>query len=78
MNLGNILDESPEQCDHLLLNSPILNNAEWQALIDHLGSKAAVIDCTFDADNDNLKEALDRIQMEAENAVRVADVSTSC
>ena len=69
-NLGNILDESPEQCDHLLLNSPILNNAEWQALIDHLGSKAAVIDCTFDADNDNLKEALDRIQMEAENAVR--------
>ena len=22
-NLGNILDESPEQCDHLLLNSPL-------------------------------------------------------
>ena len=69
-NLGNILDEAPEQCDHLLLNSPILNNAEWQALIDHLGSKAAIIDCTFDAENDNLKAALDRIQMEAENAVR--------
>ena len=47
-----------------------MNNAEWQALINHLGSKAAIIDCTFDAENDNLKAALDRIQMEAENAVR--------
>ena len=69
-NLGNILDEAPEQCDHLLLNSPILTNAEWQALIDHLGGKAAIIDCTFDAENDNLKAALDRIQIEAETAVR--------
>ena len=69
-NLGNILDEAPEQCDHLLLNSPILNNAEWQALIGHLGGKAAIIDCTFDAEKDNLKAALDRIQMEAETAVR--------
>ena len=71
-NLGNILDEAPEQCDHLLLNSPILNNSEWQALIAHLGAKAAVIDCTFDADDNDegLKLALDRIQSEAENAVR--------
>ena len=35
-NLGNILDEAPEQCDHLLLNSPILTNAEYAALVSHL------------------------------------------
>ena len=71
-NLGNILDEAPEQCDHLLLNSPVLSNADWQALIAHLGSKAAVIDCTFAAADgeDGLKPALDRIQSEAEDAVR--------
>ena len=47
-NLGNILDEAPEQCDHLLLNSPVLTVPEWDALLSYLGDKAAVIDCTFD------------------------------
>ena len=71
-NLGNILDEAPEQCDHLLLNSPILTNAEYAALVDHLGDKAAIIDCSYEATDgdDGLSKALDRIQMEAENAVR--------
>src|SRR3546814_21092685 len=31
-NLGNILDEDSEQCDHLLLESPVLTNAEFHAL----------------------------------------------
>ena len=49
-NLGNILDEAPEQCDHLLLNSPVLTVPEWDALLGYLGDKAAVIDSTFDID----------------------------
>ena len=70
-NLGNILDEAPEQCDHLLLNSPVLTVPEWDALLGYLGDKAAVIDCTFDVDGpDDFTAALDRIANEAEEAVR--------
>ena len=47
-NLGNILDESQEQCEHLLLESPVLTNAEFQAMRDYMGATAAVVvDCTF-------------------------------
>ena len=71
-NLGNILDESPEQCEHLVLNSPIIINKEWDALLQHLGDKAIEIDCSFPASSgtDGLKVAIDRIRLEAENAVR--------
>ncbi|MBL6622339.1 MAG: glutamate synthase large subunit [Alphaproteobacteria bacterium] len=71
-NLGNILDQSPEQCDHLLLNSPVLANAEWEALLADLGDKAVLIDCSFGADSgdDGLRQALQRIRAEAEQAVR--------
>ncbi|MGB2016426.1 MAG: glutamate synthase large subunit [Candidatus Puniceispirillum sp.] len=71
-NLGNILDESPAQCDHLLLKSPVLTIPEWDALCLHLGSKATHIDCTFDADGeaDDFTAAIERIQAEAEEAVR--------
>ena len=53
-NLGNILDEAPEQCDHLLLNSPVLTVPEWDALCLYLGDKAAEIDCTFDNDGSEI------------------------
>ena len=71
-NLGNILDESAEQCDHLLLDSPVLTNSEWLHLIEHLGTKAVVIECQFDSDGgeNSLKNALEEIQTLAENAVR--------
>ena len=70
-NLGNILDEAPEQCDHLVLNSPVLTVPEWDALAAYLGEKAALIDCTFDPENaDDFTAALDRISAEAEEAVR--------
>ena len=71
-NLGNILDESPEQCDHLLLQSPVLTVPEWEALCVYLGDKAETIDCTFidDGSDNSLTAALDRIQAEAEDAVR--------
>ena len=71
-NLGNILDESPDQCDHLLLDSPVVTNAEWHAIIEHLGDKAVEIDCTFGAEDgpEGMKAALDRIRSHAEQAVR--------
>ena len=71
-NLGNILDEAPEQCDHLLLNSPVLTVPEWDALLTYLGDKAVQIDCTFDAagGDDSFTAAIDRIALEAEEAVR--------
>jgi glutamate synthase (NADPH/NADH) large chain len=71
-NLGNILDEAPEQCDHLVLNSPVLTVPEWDALCRYVGKKAAEIDCSFDNDasETSFTDALERIQAEAEEAVR--------
>ena len=71
-NLGNILDEAAEQCDHLLLQSPMLTVPEWAAMSAYLGKSAALIDCTFDVEDgsDSFTEALGRIAMEAEEAVR--------
>ncbi|MDC0649064.1 glutamate synthase large subunit [Candidatus Puniceispirillum sp.] len=71
-NLGNILDETPEQCDHLVLNSPVLTVPEWDALCRYVGKKAAEIDCSFENDGSEtaFTDALERIQAEAEEAVR--------
>jgi glutamate synthase (NADPH/NADH) large chain len=71
-NLGNILNEAPEQCDHLVLNSPVLTVPEWDALCRYVGNKAAEIDCSFDNDGSEtaFTDALERIQAEAEEAVR--------
>lgn len=71
-NNGNILDEDESQTRLLQLRSPVLTNAEFDALLDYVGDAATEIDCTFDAHGgDNaLKEAMDRIRAEAENAVR--------
>ena len=71
-NLGNILDEDEAQLRLLQLESPVLSNAEFDAMVAHMGDTAASIDCTFAADGGEtaLAEALDRIRHEAENAVR--------
>ncbi|HLZ66002.1 MAG TPA: glutamate synthase large subunit [Aliidongia sp.] len=76
-NLGNILDEDATQCRLLQLASPVLTNAEFQAMRDYMGASATEIDCTFDVPADGaashekvLREALDRIAREAEDAVR--------
>ena len=71
-NLGNILDESAEQCDHLLLNSPVLTTAEESSLQQWLGDRAAVIDVTVDAnlDAEGFQQAIDDIERAAEEAVR--------
>ena len=76
-NLGNILDEDATQCRLLQLASPVLSNAEFQAMRDYMGASATEIDCTFEvpaggaaSQEKVLREALDRIEREAEDAVR--------
>ncbi|KAF0138072.1 MAG: glutamate synthase (NADPH/NADH) large chain [Rhodospirillaceae bacterium] len=75
-NLGNILDEDESQCRLLQLDSPVLSNAEFDAMRAYMGDTAAEIDCTFPLDAGNmqgdraLREAILRIQCEAEDAVR--------
>ncbi|HIC80973.1 MAG TPA: glutamate synthase large subunit, partial [Kiloniellaceae bacterium] len=71
-NLGNILDEDEAQLRLLQLESPVLSNAEFDALLVHMGDTATSIDCTFPAEagEAGLGEALDRIRLEAETAVR--------
>ncbi len=71
-NLGNILDEDEGQCRLLQLESPVLTTSEFQAMRAHMRDTAVDIDCTFDPDaGDNaLREAIQRVRREAEDAVR--------
>ncbi len=71
-NLGNILDEDESQTHLLQLETPVLSNAEFQAMRDYMGRNAVELDCTFDVAKGEgaLREAIDRIQREAEDAVR--------
>ena len=71
-NLGNILEQDESQCHVLQLDSPVLTNAEFDALRAHMGEAAVDIDCVFDASGGEgaLREALERIRREAEDAVR--------
>ncbi|NCC23084.1 MAG: glutamate synthase large subunit [Alphaproteobacteria bacterium] len=71
-NLGNILGEAREQCQMLAVRSPVITNAELAALREFLGKGVSEIDTTFPADGepDALRNALARIRLEAEKAVR--------
>jgi len=70
-NLKNVLDESSAQTEILVLESPFLANAEFDAMVKQFGEQVAYIDCTFpaDADQEGLRLALERIRHEAEDAV---------
>ncbi len=71
-NLGNILDEDETQCRLLQLDTPVLTNAEFEAMRGYMAETAAEIDCTFDPKEGEhaLPDALARIRKEAEDAVR--------
>ena len=75
-NLGNILEENESQCRLLQLESPVLSNAEFAAMRGYMGATAVSIPCTFKPAGDTagaenaLKDALDRICLAAETAVR--------
>ncbi|MFE3837991.1 glutamate synthase large subunit [Pseudogemmobacter sonorensis] len=71
-NLKNVLDENSGQTEILVLDSPFVANAEFEALVKRFGDQVAFIDCTFPVlpGHDDLRQALDRIRAEAEDAVR--------
>ncbi|TBR27818.1 MAG: glutamate synthase large subunit, partial [Reyranella sp.] len=71
-NLGNILDETPDQSEMLSLQSPIVLNAEFEAMRKYMGDTVARIDCTFDPKGglDAMRQSFERICKEAEDAVR--------
>ncbi|MFC7702745.1 glutamate synthase large subunit [Plastorhodobacter daqingensis] len=71
-NLKNVLDESSSQTEILVLESPFIANAEFDRMMRQFGDQVAVIDCTFaaGAGPDTLRQGLERIRAEAEDAVR--------
>lgn len=69
-NLGNVLDEGPDQCQVVQLESPFLNSTEFHALKKYLGDDAIEIDCLFNPKKETLRESIDRIRHEAEMSVR--------
>ena len=71
-NLKNVLDEDGSQTEIVVLDSPFVGNAQWDALLTSFDSTAVEIDCTFPTGGDQgaLNEALQRIRAEAEDAVR--------
>ena len=71
-NLANILDVEAQQQNVLVLDSPVLDSADWTRLQRHFGRHAAEIDCTYGVDDgpDSLRQAIANIRAEAEKAVR--------
>ncbi len=69
-NLGNILDFDTLTKDNIyVLNSPILSNSQFSKFVNFFGRNSLNIDCTF-SKNENLTNAIQRIQRESEIAVR--------
>jgi len=71
-NLSNILDEDQSQCDHLQLNSPVLSINQFKTMRKYMKNTVKIIDTTMDLTTKNygFKNELDRINNEAEEAVR--------
>jgi glutamate synthase (NADPH/NADH) large chain len=71
-NLGNVLDEDSSQTHVLLLESPVVTNAAFESMHEHMGEMAVEIDCTFAGaeGEDALRAGIQRIRREAEDAVR--------
>ena len=71
-HLSNILDENEDQCDHLQLGSPVLSINQFKTLRQYMKDSVKIIDTTFEKNNENIsfKSELEKINKEAENAVR--------
>ncbi|CUH38885.1 Glutamate synthase [NADPH] large chain precursor [Jannaschia seosinensis] len=71
-NLKNVLEESSKQTEILMLDSPFVGNAQFQAMFEHMEDSVVTIDCTFPAGGaaGALQAGLERIRAEAEDAVR--------
>ncbi len=69
-NLKNVLDEDSSQTEILVLDSPFVGNAQFEALFEHFNAQMVTIDCTFPEGEGTLNDGLQRIRAEAEDAVR--------
>ncbi|WP_343565136.1 glutamate synthase large subunit [Kiloniella sp. b19] len=71
-NLRNVLDQSEEQVTILQLESPVLTNCEFDALVRYMSNSVGYVDCTFDVNAGSfaMRDALARICSEAEELVR--------
>jgi glutamate synthase (NADPH/NADH) large chain len=71
-NLKNVLDEDSSQTEILVLESPFIGNAEYDEMVKKFGDSVTIIDCSFaaGAHSDDLRQGLERVRAEAEDAVR--------
>ncbi|MHA6324803.1 glutamate synthase large subunit [Roseivivax sp. CAU 1753] len=71
-NLKNVLDESSAQTEILVLDTPFVASGQLEALKGYFNAEMIEIDCTFPAGAgpNTLRDNLDRIRAEAEDAVR--------
>ena len=72
----NLLDESPEHARQLVLDSPIVTDEEMDAIknIDENGLSTAVVDITYDPDEDDLESAVEKVRSEADEAAEEHDI----
>ncbi|MFD2738329.1 glutamate synthase large subunit [Sulfitobacter aestuarii] len=69
-NLKNVLDQDSSQTEILVLDSPFVGNAQFDAMVGHFKAALVTIDCTFEPGTGSLNSGLARIRAEAEDAVR--------
>ena len=71
-NLKNVLDQDSSQTEILVLDSPFVGNAKFSKMISIFGDDAITIDCSFDIGLgvNALSKSLDRLKVEAEDAIR--------
>ena len=71
-NLKNVLDQDSSQTEILVLDSPFVGNAKFSKMINIFGDDAITIDCSFDIGLgvNALSKSLDRLKVEAEDAIR--------
>lgn len=73
---GNLVDPQPESCRHIRLASPILTNRELEQLRqqDLEGFRTKTLSVLFEAKEEEMKPALDRLFEEADQAIEEGNV----
>ncbi|NRB36242.1 MAG: glutamate synthase large subunit [Rhodobacteraceae bacterium] len=69
-NLKNVLDEDSSQTEIVVLDSPFVGNSQWDKLVEQFNAPLVEIDCSFMPGQGKLRDALERVRAEAEDAVR--------
>ncbi|MDZ7689031.1 MAG: glutamate synthase large subunit [Halobacteriales archaeon] len=67
----NMLGETPEHCGQVKLESPVLSNEEFDALVsmDENGIRATTLDITYEKGEKTLEEAVEDVRADASEAV---------